>query len=66
MVFSQGQGQVMQLGLVTSLGQVIIVVILGSCADWLKLSQSFNSLLALNEEGSSSLLASLHLEVEIK
>lgn len=33
-------GQVMQLGLVTCLGQVIIVVTLGSCADWLKLSQS--------------------------
>ena len=39
-------GQVMQLGLVTSVGQVIIVVTHGSCADCLKLSQSSKSLLA--------------------
>ena len=51
----------MQLGLVTCLGQVIIVVTLGSCADWLKLSQSSKSLLASQEEGSSSLLVSLLL-----
>ena len=38
--------QVIQLGLVTCVGQVIIVVTLGSCADWLKLSQSSKSLLA--------------------
>ena len=45
------------------LGQVIIVVTLGSCADWLKLSQSSKSLLASQEEGSSSLLVSLLLVV---
>ena len=37
------------------LGQVIIVVTLGSCADWLKL--------ALQEEGALSLLVSLLLVV---